>query len=248
MKNVKYRVVCPLQIGLTLMLLAGAASAQGRPTLKALTDAICRKADVEEADYRPAVCDARCDCLEGTDLSTLTACEEAGSGQFVAGNTLSNLGTCGVAPVCTPPAGCSGSSYDPCSGSGGPCSGAAEACLETSPGSGSFFCMEPCATDQDCSQPDPMCSLSSLVTCQTSNDCSPPESCGVLTKRCGVGCIDDLTCIIPAGLSVWLTGVDANDPIAPAECTVNAADPISINSKDAEACRASIEAVTGPCQ
>jgi len=223
---------------LLCLLVSGEANAQNRPTLEGLTDALCAKADRDGDTHRPEVCEARCDCLAGQDLSVLTSCSQTSPGDIRASEG-GGLGVCDSAPRCIGSNHCPESSFAACEGLGS--CGAPEVCNPLGPG----FCALLCGQDSDCSGTTSVCSLSSEASCTTAADCSPGEYCtGIGEGFCYRTCAQDIDCLL--GLAIEIRDVDSADPAAAATCRVNQSES-AISSKDALECIAQIEAQTGPC-
>jgi hypothetical protein len=234
--------------------------------------------------HRPEVCDARCDCLAGEDLSGYGSCNQTAPGDFriISNDAQDWGGGCGFAPVCVvldpnPPVlgMCpADSSYGACSRSsdcpsgqvcvGQPvdnpvklCSLTATPCVTDANCVGGDYCavvngscLMGCSADSDCTAPIPLCAASSLTPCTPfGNECTQPgEHCDPLYLKCGRTCSSDPDCGFAGTADVTvLAGVDAGDPAAPATCNPPSTTTVPINSKDAGACVATIEAVTGPC-
>lgn len=243
-----------------LGLLAGAVSAQQRPTLsetesrvdqlellvqgllaerQRTRESVCGAADVAGESYRPYVCDARCDCFTGTTGSVggFTSCAESVSGQYDLDFEI-DRGPCEPDDTCRVQVGagfvCATSSFAPC-----PCSGT-ESCLPTTSGS---VCVQACNSAADCPARS-LCAVQPVTSCTVDAQCEAGEICDrFATATCVRTCTSGAECMIPGSGS--LVGVAETDSTSPVTCTGELPSALTINANDALECLAQAGAGLG---
>lgn len=218
-----------------LLLLAAPAVGQDRLSLERMKEAICEKADADAESFRPKICDPRCDCLDGVDLSAADICVETAPGVFAVEQVVPARDA-----VCK--GGCFYTLPDPpydVVGTGEFCATNADctvgACFFADPNLGTPF--DTCFDDE-------------LHSCSKDSQCASGFSCsgGLCKMAYSLSCGSEVpsTPIVCASLPeltfslAGLSGVGPADSAAVVTC-----EGTSINSNDALECLAQIETTLG---